>query len=132
MKSLAVAAVAAVLALGSAAKAAEQIASPAVFGNHFQEVAECVVLNAGLKPAAVTVKIINDVGDTVATSNCNGPLGTNEFCSVARTIDFRNAFACVVSAPSIASVRGTLVLLQKELDQFFVPNLHPVRTAELQ
>jgi hypothetical protein len=132
MKRLVFAAVVAALAIGGVAQAAEQIASPVVFGNHFQERAECVVMNAGTKPVAVTVKIVDDTGQTVATSNCNGPLGPSEFCSVVKGIDFRNSFACVASAPSIANVRGTLMLLHKEIDDFFVPQFRPSRVASLQ
>jgi len=132
MKSLIVStAFAFVLTLGGLANAA-QIASPSIFGNHFQEDAECVVLNSGTKPLAVTVKIINDLGDTVATSNCSGPLGAGEFCSVVRSIDFRNSFSCVATAPSTASLRGTLVLEQKVVDDFFLLQTHPIRFASLQ
>jgi hypothetical protein len=53
-------------------------------------------------------------------------------CSVATTIDFRNAFACVATAPSTANLRGTLVLDQHVLDEFFVSNLRPIRSAPLQ
>lgn len=133
MKSLILSAACAfVLALGGRANAAQQISSPSIFGNHFQEVAECVVLNSGSKPLAVAVKIINDLGDTVATSSCSGALGAGEFCSLARTIDFRNSFACVATAPSTTNLRGTLVLEQKVFDDFFVPNFQPIRAASLQ
>jgi hypothetical protein len=132
MKILIVATAAAVFALGSAAYAAQQIASPIIFGNHFQELAECVVLNAGSKPLAVGVKIINDAGDTVATGSCGGPLGAAEFCSLTTAIDFQNSFACVATAPSTANLRGTLILDQKVFDDFLVPNLHPIRAATLE
>jgi hypothetical protein len=133
MKSLILAtAAAAMLALGSAANAAQQIASPIIFGNHFQELAECVVLNAGSKPLSVGVKIINDAGDTVATSSCDGPLGAAEFCSLTTAIDFQNSFACVATASSTTNLRGTLILDQTVFDDFLVPNLHPIRAAALE
>jgi hypothetical protein len=131
MKTLILGAAAAVLAFGGTAHAA-QLASPIIFGNHFQEVAECVVLNAGTRPLAVAVKIVNDAGDTVTTGRCDGSLGAGEFCSLTAAIDFRNSFACVATAPSTASLRGTLILEQKVLDDFFVANLHPIRSAALQ
>lgn len=65
MERLPFAAVVAALAIGGAAQAAEQIASPVVFGNHFQERAECVVMNAGTKPVPVTVKIVDDTVDAL-------------------------------------------------------------------
>ena len=133
MKILILATVAAAMfALGSTANAAQQIASPIIFGNHFQDLAECVVLNAGSGPLAVGLTIVNDAGDTVATSNCDGPLGAGEFCSLTRAIDFQNSFACVATAPSTRSLRGTLILDQTVLDDFFVPNSHPIRAAALQ
>jgi hypothetical protein len=132
MKILILATAAALFVLGSTANAAQQIASPIIFGNHFQDLAECVVLNAGSKPLAVTVKIINDAGDTVATSSCDGSLGVAEFCSLTAAIDFQDSFACVATAPSTASLRGTLILDQTVFDDFLVANLHPIRAAALE
>jgi len=131
MKNLIVAAAAALLSVGSAAHAAH-IASPVIFGNHFQEVAECVVLNADTKPVPIGVKIVDDAGTTVASGTCDGPLDPGEFCSIPATIDFRHSFACVATAPSTKNLRATLVLEEKVFDDFFVPNLHPVRAAALQ
>ena len=36
-----------------------------------------VVLDGGSKPLAVGLKIVNDAGDTVATSSCDGSLGAH-------------------------------------------------------
>ena len=108
-----------------------QITSPVIFGNHFQDHAECVVLNAGTRPLAVTVKIVDDTGQTRGTSTCDGALGVGEFCSAVAGIDFRNSFACVATAPSTANLRGTLVLEETVFDDFFVAQLHPIRSAPL-
>lgn len=132
MKTLIVAAAAAALSLGTAAHAAQQIASPVVFGNHFQEVAECVILNAGTRPATLSVKIVDDAGTTVGSGTCGGSLEPGGFCTVTANIDFRNSFACVATAASTRTLRGTLFLHQKVLDDFFVANLHPIRAASLQ
>lgn len=132
MKTLVVAATVAILGFATAAHAAQQIASPIIFGDHFQELAECVVLNAGTKPTTIAVKIVDDAGDTVASGTCDGSLGAGEFCSITADIDFRHSFACVATAPSTRSLRGTLILDDKVLDDFFVENLHPVRAATLQ
>jgi hypothetical protein len=131
MKTLIVAAAAALLSVGTAAHAA-QIASPVIFGGHFQEVAECVVLNADTKPVTIGVKIVDDAGTTVASGTCDGQLGASEFCSLPASIDFRHSFACVATAPSTRNLRATLILEEKVFDDFFVANLHPIRAAALQ
>ena len=142
MRTLIVAtAFAGVLALGGMCEAA-QISSPAIFGGHFQSLAECVVLNFGTRPVATTVKILNDNGETAATSNCSGPLDAGEFCSVAAaitfqnplaSINFMNSFSCVATAASTANLRGALVIYQDVFDvDFGVSNLQPMTSAPLQ
>ncbi len=131
MKTLIVAAAVALSCIGTAAHAA-QIASPVIFGNHFQQLAECVVLNADTRPVTVGVKIVDDAGTTVASGTCDGALDPGAFCSIPATIDFRHSFACIATAPSTRNLRATLILEEKVFDDFFVPNLHPIRAASLQ
>ena len=109
-----------VLALSGMSEAA-QISSASIFGGHFQTRAECVVLNFGTRPVAATVKILNDNGQTAATSNCDGSLDPGEFCSVAAAITFQNplasiqfmnSFSCVATAASTANLRGALVIYE--------------------
>ena len=130
-----------VLALSGMSEAA-QISSTPIFGGHFQSRAECVVLNFGTRPVAATVKILNDNGETAATSNCSGPLAAGEFCSVAAAITFQNplaslnfmnSFSCVATAASTANLRGALVIYQDVFDVVFgISNLQPMTSAPLQ
>ena len=121
---------------------AAQISSASIFGGHFQTKAECVVLNAGTRPIATTVKILNDNGATAATSNCSGPLDSGEFCSVVATISFQNplasinfmnSFSCVATAGSTVNLRGALVIYEDVFDVVFgISNLQPMRAAPLE
>ena len=133
MKTLIVtAAFASVLALSGLAHAA-QISSPLIFGGHFQELAECVVLNAGTRPVTVTsVKIVDDNGQTRSSQTCAGPLAAGEFCQIVAHIDFNNSFGCVVTAPSTTSLRASVVLDQFAFDDFFVKNVRPMTSAPLE
>ncbi len=123
------------VATGGLARAARMIATPDIHGNFLQDFAECVVLNSGTRPlSGVTVKILDDSGVTRTTTDCSGPLGAGQFCSVSAVINNNNlqAFACVATAASTTNLRGTLVLYKHELDQFNVSNLRPIRSAPLQ
>ena len=110
---------------------AAQIASPSIFGNQTQDVAECVVLNFGTRPVAVTLKIVDDLNATKVMSTCDGPVGPGEFCSVAFTNIFLGGFACVATAPSTATLRGTLIIDQRVVDDFGAAQLQPIVSAPL-
>jgi hypothetical protein len=122
--------VAALLALGGVSEAA-QISSPMIFGTGEQDRAECVVLNTGSSPVALTVKLINDFGGTEATYNCGGPLGPGQFCSLLRPIDNASAYACTATAGSTGNLRGTAVLLERVLDSWDLFRLRAVRSAPM-
>jgi len=122
---------AAVLALSGVSQAA-QIASPILYGNEDQVFAQCIVVNSGTTPLTVTLKILDSFGLTVATDNCDGSLDAEEFCTRALAIDNQTAYACIATAGSVATLRGTLVLEEK------VPNpstggtfRRPIRSAPL-
>ncbi len=107
-----VTACAAVLALTGVAQAAE-ISSAGIFGVEFQDRAECVVLNHGNTPVAVTVNIFAGSGVQLATSNCGGPLGPGQFCNVVRNSPppFENEpVSCSVTAGSTRNLRGAIVI----------------------
>ena len=114
MRTLIVATVCAGVLACSGMSEAAQISSASIFGGHFQTRAECVILNFGTRPVAATVKILNDNGQTAATSNCDGSLDAGEFCSVVAAITFRtrlhpsfmNSFSCVATAASTANLRA--------------------------
>jgi hypothetical protein len=131
-----------VLALSGMSEAA-QISSASIFGGHFQTRAECVVLNFGTTPIpAATVKILNDNGQTAATSNCDGALDAGEFCSVVAAITNQNplasihnmnSYSCVATAPSTGNLRGALVIYEEVYDyDWGIYNWHPMRSAPLQ
>jgi hypothetical protein len=122
------------MALGGLARAARMIATPDIHGNFLQDFAECVVLNSGPRPLSVTVEILDNFGGTRATTDCSGPLGAGQFCSVGAVINNNDpdASACIATAPSTTNLRGTLVLYEHDLDKFGVSNLRPIRSAPLQ
>ena len=120
-----------VLAVGGLAHAA-QIASPMLFGGHFQQLAECVVLNAGTTPANITsVKIVDDTGHTRSSQTCAGPLDAGEFCQTVAQIDFNNSFGCVMTAPTTANLRASITIDEFDFDDFFVRNTRPMTSAPL-
>ena len=121
--------VAGVLGVSGLAHAA-QIASPSIFGNQNQSVVECVVLNFGTRPVAVTLKIIDELAATKATSTCDGALAPGEFCSVSASL-FVAGFGCTATAPSTATLRGTLIINQRVVDDFGVTQLQPIVSTPL-
>lgn len=126
-----VTACAAVLALSGLAQAA-QISTPMLFGTGTQDKAHCLVLNGGTSPLAVTVTLRNEYGGTEATDTCGGPLGAGQFCALRRAIDNAGAYACIATAGSTASLRGTLVLEEALLDPVWGTTfLRPVRSAPM-
>ena len=132
MRTLLVAtAVAGLLALSGAAQAA-QIASPTIYGTADQVLAECAIINGGLTPLTVSVKIVSEFGDTIGPINCGGQtLAAGDACSLATLIDNSTAYACVASAPAIANLRGGLVFHKHVQDSFGILVLHPIRFAPL-
>jgi hypothetical protein len=118
-------------ALGGVSHAAD-MSSPGIFGVATQDLAECVVLNGGTKSLNVTVKIINFFGVTERTYNCGGPLAPGQFCatSTPTTLGFA-PYACVASAPSVASLRGALAIHEQVPDGFGSFYLRTVRSAPL-
>jgi hypothetical protein len=106
---------------------AAQIASPAIFGSHDQDVAQCVVINGGTDPINVTVRILNESGGAVDTEVCNQlpPFG---FCSAAAlNIPIGVAFACTATAGSVLKLRGTLTIQENVTDS----SPRPIRSAPL-
>src|SRR5262245_48978603 len=78
---------AAALAWGGVSQAA-QLASPTIYGNAEQFLAECAIINGGTGPQAVNVKIISEFGDTVGSESCGGPtLAAGDACSLSLAID---------------------------------------------
>ena len=132
MRTLLVAtAVAGLLALSGVAQAA-QIASPTIYGTADQVLAECAVINGGLTPLAITVKIVSEFGETIGPISCGGPtLAAGDACSLATLIDNSTAYACVASAASIANLRGGLVFHKHVQDSSGILVLHPIRFAPL-
>ena len=101
--------------------------------DHFQELAECIVLNAGTKPVVVSsVKIVDDTGQTRSSETCSGSLGAGEFCQIVAHIDFNNSFACIVTAPATTTLRASIVLDEFAFDAFFVKNVRPMTSAPLE
>jgi hypothetical protein len=142
MRTLILATVCASVLVFSGMSEAAQISSPSIFGGHFQTRAECAVLNFGTRPVAATVKILNDNGQTAATTNCDGSLDAGEFCSVVAAITSQNplasmhnmnSYSCVATAPSTGSLRGALVIYEEVYDyDWGIYNLQPMRSAPLQ
>src|SRR5262245_1706571 len=131
MRTLIAAAASAAMLAWSGVSQAAQIASPMIFGNVEQDRAECVVLNGGTSPIAVTVKIVDEAGATKATSTCGGPLAAGEFCSLNIALGFVGPFGCTATAASVTNLRGALALEEQVLDSFGLFQLHVVRTAPL-
>ncbi len=119
------------LALSGVSQAA-QISSPTIYGTLDQQSAECSVLNGGTTPQAVTVKLVSEFGDTIGPMNCGGArLDAGEFCSLFTPIDNSTSYACVVTAGSVANLRGGLVLHRRVLDDFGLFNFQAIRFAPL-
>lgn len=133
---IAATALATVLALTGASQAAE-ISSPGIFGVVFQFMAECVVYNAGKTPLQVTVKIVGHNGSSLETYNCGGPLGAGQFCAVnagwgdGLPLDDGIPVACVATAPSVANLRGTMVIQERVPDDFGGFSLQGMRSTPL-
>ena len=123
---------ASVLALAGVSQAG-QISSPTIFGSGDAVAAECVVYNGGTNAVAMTVKIIDDFAQTIKTSNCGGPVGAGQFCSVFTPIDGAEAHACIVATPgSSTNLRGALVHFKRVgPDDFDLFHFHAIRSAAL-
>ena len=132
MKTLVAAtACAGVLVLSSWSQAA-QMASPTIFGSGTQDRADCVVLNGGTTTLAVTVKLLDEYSNTVATSTCSEPLGAGQFCALSRPIDPAGAYACIVTAASVTNLRAALVIEEEVNDPIFgFTILRAIRSAPL-
>jgi hypothetical protein len=89
-----------------------------------------VVLNGGTTTLTVTVKILDESGGVVRTSNC-GSIAPNDFCSVASGISFGVAYACIATAGSVANLRGAMVIEESVPDGFGGSYERPFRSAPL-
>ena len=123
------AACAIVLALSGPSEAA-QISSPAIFGAHAQDRAECVILNSGTANLTVTIKILTEAGGTLQSRAC-GPVPPNGFCTTSVAIPNGVAHACIATAGSIARLRGTLVIQEGLDDGFGSTYFRAIRSAPL-
>src|SRR5215471_11074940 len=118
MKTLVVAAAIAGVMAASGVSQAGQMVSPMIFGSGEQVGAECAVLNGGTAAIPVTIKIIDDFGSTVSTSNC-GLVTPGDFCSHFSPIDNAEAHACIVtSVASVQNLRGSLLVSKQIIDDF--------------
>jgi len=126
---------AAVLTLSGLAQAAQTatLATPMIFGTGEQDRADCLVLNGGPSPLTVTLRIVDDFGQTVATSSCSGPLGAGQFCALRTPIDNAEAQACLATVEgATTNLRGTLVLEEKLTDPVWGTFFYrPVRSAPM-
>ncbi len=137
MRTLVVALVcAALLAPIGEARAAE-ISSTPIFGVVFQFLAECVVLNGGNNPVSVKLKIVGSHGDLLEAGNCYGSLGPGEFCSIVAgwqdglSLGDGHPVSCVATAPSVANLRGAMVMHERVNDGMGGLLLLPMRSAPL-
>jgi hypothetical protein len=132
---IAILACAAVLTLSGLAQAAQSatIATPMIFGTGEQDRADCLVLNGGTTPGTVALRIVDDFGQTVATSSCSGPLGAGQFCALRTPIDNAEAHACIATVEgATTNLRGTLVLEEKLTDPIWGTFFYrPVRSAPM-
>jgi len=122
---------ASVLALGGVSHAS-QMASPIIFGSGQQVSGECTVFNGGTAALAVTLRIVDDFAQTVATRNC-GMVGVGQYCSLFTPVSNEEAHGCVAVSPSsIQSVRGSMVLYDRVgPDLFDLFHLQVIRAAPL-
>ncbi len=130
-RTLIVAAACAGVLAWSGLSPAAQISSPTIYGTLDQVFAECAVFNGGTTPQAVTIKLVSEFGDAIGPQSCDGqPLGAGKFCSLRTPIDNSTAYACVVTAGSIANLSGGLVFdKQVVIDNILL--FQPIRFAPL-
>jgi hypothetical protein len=110
---------------------AAQISSPSIFGVPTQAFAECVVVNGGTTALPVTVKILDEPGNTVTSSTCDGAIAPNGFCQVAHSITSLGAYSCIAIAGSVANLRGAMVIDEPVPDGFGGTDEQPFRSAPL-
>jgi hypothetical protein len=132
MKALfAATAFAALLGLAGVSDAA-QIITPNVTAAATSDRAECIVVNAGVTPVTVTVKLLNETGYTEASYNCGGPLGPGQFCALNRPAAGIVGYHCAATASSIAKLRGSIVILEEQLDSYGLIRARAIRSAPME
>jgi hypothetical protein len=101
-----------VAVLGFAASAAAvQLSSPAIFGAHSQDIAQCAVTNVGTETVNVQMTILNESGGIMARRNDVVAPGQIVFVEIG--IPFGVAHACVVTTPGAADLRAALNILER-------------------
>jgi len=108
-----------------------QIASPAIFGSHQQDRAQCVIYNAGTGTLTVTIKILTESGAVQGTVGNCGSVAPGDFCSKSVAIDFGVAYACVATAGAVINLRGALVIQEQKPDGSGGTYTFGVRSAPL-
>ena len=109
---------------------AAQIASPTIFGSIEQVLGECSVINGSPGTLTVSLKIVDELGATAATSNCDGPLTAGEFCALSVPIDNAAGYACIATGQT-ANLRGSMALERKVQDSFGLFNFQIIRIAPM-
>ena len=108
------------IASGPAAAGERSLASPAIYGGGDADLAYCVVRNAGTKPAAAELRILDESGTALETVSrlCNGaPQTPGESCLIqpgsmlSIRADAPTGFAYACSATGkVKNLRGALYL----------------------
>ena len=110
-KRIVIAACLAVLGFASSAVAA-QLSSPAIFGAHTQDIAQCAVTNVGTTTVNVQMTILDESGGIVARRN--DVVGPGQIVFVETPIPFGVAHACIVTTPgSAADLRAALSIVER-------------------
>jgi hypothetical protein len=104
---------------------AATIASPAIFGAHTQDIARCVVYNAGSTAQTVTIRLLDESGGVISTTTQS--LAPGQFLSRASFISFGVAYACSVTAGTTSTLRAAFVIEE----QVFNSSPRPIRSAPL-
>ncbi|PWU22169.1 MAG: hypothetical protein C5B48_10540 [Candidatus Rokuibacteriota bacterium] len=102
------------------------------YGTLDQVLAECAVVNGGTAAQAVKVKLVSEFGETIGPLDCGGnTLGAGQFCSLVTLVDNTTAYACIVTAGTVANLRGGLVFHRNVVDNSGILVFHPIRFAPL-
>lgn len=94
---------------------AAQIASPAIFGALSQNVAQCLVYNAGSTTQTIQIQLFDEAGTvlTAVSGSCNfpTPIPAGEFCALAAIgISHDKAYACAARASNVTNLHGSITL----------------------